>query len=164
MKKKELLINIIMTLIMSVFMGLLASVFVFLSPKTETPSLPILMLSNVAESIVVGLIVALIIPFGVIGKKICDKAGVRPPSFKFTALNSIPYSLGNALIISSVVSFINVYMAHSKIPKQVAPPLLTMWLSSWAPLLVPSIILGYLISILVSPYIVKMVGVPKNRE
>jgi hypothetical protein len=68
------------------------------------------------------------------------------------------------LIISSVVSFINVYMAHSKIPKQVAPPLLTMWFSSWAPLLVPSIILGYLISILVSPYIVKMVGVPKNHE
>lgn len=164
MKKKELLINIIMTLVMSVFMGLLASVFVFLSPKTETPSLVVLALSNVAESIVVGLIVALIIPFGAIGKKICDKAGVRPPSLKFTALNSIPYSLGNAMIISSVVSFINVYMAYRRIPEGMAPPLMIMWLTSWAPLLVPSIILGYLISILISPYVVKMVGVSPERE
>ena len=170
MKKQERIIGIVMAIIMSVAMGIVASIFIYLDPKTQTPAFPLFCLINVVESIVVGLIVAFVIPLGKLGQGLAAKAKATPPSLKFNLLNSIPVSLGNSLIVSAVVSFVNVAQAHSKIPAQAAPPLMAMWFGSWAPLLLPSIVISYLLAVLISPLVVKMVmkgkkpGHDRNRE
>ncbi len=157
MKKQERAMNLIMAVIMSAAMGIVASVVISHDPKAQTPPFPIFCLINVAESVVVGILVALLIPLGKLGKVICDKAKAVPPSMKFNLLNSIPLSLGNSVIVSAIVSFVNVAQAHSKIPAQQAPPLLGMWFNGWGPLLIPSIIISYVLAVLVAPLVAMMV-------
>ncbi len=162
MKKQERTIGLIMAVIMSIAMGIIAAVVIHNDPKAQTPPFPIFCLINVVESVIVGLLVALFIPLGKIGQALCRKAKAMPPSLKFNLLNSIPLALGNALIVSTVVSFINVAQAHAKIPAEQAPPLFAMWFGSWAPLLLPTTVIGYVLAVLVSPIVVKMVMKPKH--
>lgn len=162
MKKQERTIGLIMAVIMSIAMGIIAAVVIHNDPKAQTPPFPIFCLINVVESVIVGLLVALFIPLGKIGQALCRKAKAMPPSLKFNLLNSIPLALGNALIVSTVVSFINVAQAHAKIPAEQAPPLFAMWFGSWAPLLLPTTVIGYVLAILVSPIVVKMAMKPKH--
>ena len=162
MKKQERTIGLVMAVIMSIAMGIVAAVVIYNDPKAQTPPFPIFCLINLVESIIVGLLVALFIPLGKMGQALCKKAKAMPPSLKFNLLNSIPLAIGNSLIVSTVVSFINVAQAHAKIPTEQAPPLFAMWFGSWAPLLLPSIVISYVLAILVSPIVVKMVMKPKH--
>ena len=162
MKKQERTIGLVMAIIMSIAMGIVAAVVIHNDPKAQTPPFPIFCLINVVESIIVGLLVALFIPLGKMGQALCRKAKAVPPSLKFNLLNSIPLAIGNSLIVSTVVSFINIVQAHAKIPAEQAPPLFAMWFGSWAPLLLPSIAISYVLAILVSPIVVKMVMKPKH--
>ena len=162
MKKQERTIGLIMAVIMSIAMGIVAAVVIHNDPKAQTPPFPIFCLINVAESVIVGLLAALFVPLGKMGQALCKKAKAMPPSLKFNLLNSIPLAIGNSLIVSTVVSFINVAQAHAKIPAEQAPPLFVMWFGSWAPLLLPSIVISYVLAILVSPIVVKMVMKPKH--
>jgi hypothetical protein len=162
MKKQERTIGLVMAVIMSIAMGIVAAVVIYNDPKAQTPPFPIFCLINLVESIIVGLLVALFIPLGKMGQALCKKAKAMPPSLKFNLLNSIPLAIGNSLIVSTVVSFINVAQAHAKIPAEQAPPLFAMWFGSWAPLLLPSIVISYVLAILVSPIVVKMVMKPKH--
>lgn len=156
-KKKEMTIGLIMAVIMSIAMGIVATVVIFNDPKTQTPPFPIFCLLNIVESVVVGVIVALVIPLGKLGMAICKKAKATPPSLKFNLLNCIPMTLGNALIVSAVVSFIGILQAYSKIPEQARAPLFAMWFGSWAPLLLPGILISYVLAVLISPIVVKLV-------
>lgn len=164
MKQKERTIGLIMAIIMSVAMGIVASIVIFIDPKTQTPPFPVFCLINVAESVVVGLIVAVVIPLGRLGRALAEKAKAAPPSMKFNLLNSIPLAVGNSVIVSAIVSFIGVAQAHAKIPKEAAPPLFGMWFGSWAPLLIPSVLIGYVLAVLVSPFVVKTVMKPKKQR
>ena len=162
MKKQERTIGLVMAVIMSIAMGIVAAVVIYNDPKAQTPPFPIFCIINLVESIIVGLLVALFVPLGKMGQALCKKAKAMPPSLKFNLLNSIPLAIGNSLIVSTVVSFINVAQAHAKIPAEQAPPLFAMWFGSWAPLLLPSIVISYVLAILVSPIVVKMVMKPKH--
>ena len=162
MKKQERTIGLVMAVIMSIAMGIVAAVVIYNDPKAQTPPFPIFCIINLVESIIVGLLVALFVPLGKMGQALCKKAKAMPPSLKFNLLNSIPLAIGNSLIVSTVVSFINVAQAHAKIPAEQAPPLFAMWFGSWAPLLLPSIVISYVLAIMVSPIVVKMVMKPKH--
>ena len=157
MKKKEKKIGIIMAVIMSAAMGIIASVVIAGNPAAKIPPFPVFCAVNLVESIIAGLLVALFIPLGKIGKSLTDKANAVPPSMKFNLINSIPMAIGNSVIVSAVVSFINVAQAHASIPSDQAPPLIAMWLSGWLPLLIPGIVISYLLAVIISPLVVGMV-------
>ena len=157
MKKQERTIGLIMAVIISVAMGIVASVVIHKSPNAQTPPFPLFCLINVVESVIVGIIVSLVIPLGKLGQGLARKAKATPPSFQFNLLNSIPLSFGNSVIVSAIVSFINVVQAHAKIPADQAPPLLAMWFGSWGPLLVPSIVISYVLAVLLAPVVVGIV-------
>lgn len=156
-KKKERTIQLIMAVIMSACMGIVATVVIAGDPKSQTPPFPVFLLLNLGESIAVGIAIALIIPFGKMGQALARKAKAVPPSGKFQLLNAIPFAVGNSVLVSAVVSFINVALAHAKIPADQAPPLPVMWFGSWAPLLLPSILISYVLALLVAPIVVKAV-------
>ena len=162
MKEKERTVGIIMAIVMSVAMGIIAALVIYYDPKTQTPPLPIFCLINVVESVIVGLLVAFLVPLGKLGRALAAKAKATPPSLKFNLINSIPLAVGNSVIVSLIVSFIGVAQAHSKIPEQVAPPLFAMWIGSWARLLVPSILISYVLAIFISPLVAKAVMRPKK--
>ena len=157
MKKQERKIGLIMAILMSAAMGILASIVIHNDPKAQTPPFPIFCLINLVESIVVGIIVAIAVPLGKIGQAITKKAKAVPPSLKYNLLNSIPMAIGNSVIVSAIVSFIGVAQGRAKMPPEQAPPLLTMWLGSWGPLLIPSIIVSYVLAIVLSPIVAKAV-------
>lgn len=154
MKKQERKIGLIMATIISAVMGIVASVVISKNPNAQTPAFPIFCLINIVESIVVGIIVALVIPLGKLGQGLAKAAKATPPSLKFNLLNSIPLSIGNSVIVSAVVSFVNIAQAHSHIPAEQAPPLVAMWMGSWLPLLIPSVLISYVLAVLVSPLVV----------
>lgn len=156
-KKQEKKIGLIMAVIMSVCMGVIASVVIAGNPNANTPSFPVFLLINLVESVIVGILVALIIPLGKMGQAMTRKAKAAPGSLKFNLINSIPMTLGNSLIVSTIISFVNVAQAHSHIPAEQAPPLFVMWFGSWAPLLLPSILISYMIAVVISPIVVKWV-------
>ena len=67
-RKKKLIMSLTMAVIMSSVMGIL---FVVIARKNATPQqleamapLPVMLISSLIESIVTGVIVALVIPFG----------------------------------------------------------------------------------------------------
>ena len=161
MKKKERLVGIIMAVIMSAAMGLL---FAILSRRGATPEAlksmppaPVAYILNIIEAVIVGLLVAFFIPLMKLGRMMAAKFNAAPPSIKFTLINSIPFAVVNAIICSAVCSFIGIATAYSHMPAGKAP-LIIMWLSNWAKSLPLSIVLGYVLAILISPLIVKAVG------
>ena len=162
MKKKERLVNIIMAIIISAFMGIL---FGFITrnnadPKAlETmPPAPVTYLINMLESITVGVIVALIIPMGRMGRALAAKFGATPPSMKFNLINSIPFAVINSVLVSAICSFIGIATAYGNIGDPNKPSLFVMWLGSWARSLPFSLLLSYVLAILIAPFVVKAVG------
>ena len=92
MKKKMFLMGLIMSLIISVAMGLLSSFLLILfNPDiVKSSPVPVIYLLNTLASLITGLIVFFVVPLGKLGAALTVKAGVRPPSLKFTLLNAIP--------------------------------------------------------------------------
>lgn len=163
-RKKERKIGIIMAVIISICMGIVAAIVIVNNPNAQTPPFPIFLLLNVVESVIVGVVIALIIPLGKLGQMLASKCKAAPPSLKFNLINSIPLAIGNSVLVSAVVSFINIAKAHSKIPANQAPPLFAMWMGSWAPLLIPSIFISYVIAVLLAPFVVRFVmGAPASQ-
>ncbi|MCR5287791.1 MAG: hypothetical protein K6D93_07575 [Saccharofermentans sp.] len=163
MKKKMFLMGLIMSLIISVAMGLLSSFLLILfNPDiVKSSPVPVIYLLNTLASLITGLIVFFVVPLGKLGVALTVKAGVRPPSLKFTLLNAIPMAVGNTVIISLVVSLLGVISARMKVPAEVLstmPPMPVMWLGTWAKLLLPTLIASYILSVLISPLISKALG------
>ena len=163
MKKKMFLMGLIMSLIISVAMGLLSSclLIAFNPDIVKTSPVPMIYLSNTLASVVTGLIVFFVIPLGKLGAALTAKAGARPPMLKFTLLNAIPMAVGNTVIISLVVSLIGVISARAKVPAEVLstmPPMPVMWLGTWAKLLLPTLAASYILSVLLTPLISRALG------
>lgn len=163
MKKKMFLMGLIMSLIISVAMGLLSSFLLILfNPDiVKSSPVPVIYLLNTLASLITGLIVFFVVPLGKLGVALTVKAGVRPPSLKFTLLNAIPMAVGNTVIISLVVSLLGVISARMKVPAEVLstmPPMPVMWLGTWAKLLLPTLIASYILSVLISPLLSKALG------
>lgn len=169
MRKKERIVSILMAAILSALLGAIAAFFIRrgMAPEARaaTPAAA-MYLTNILESIVVGILLVLILPFGKWGRTLADRFGAKPPTLKFTLLNCLPVSVGSSVLVSLIVSFVNVAQAHARIPAEAAPPLLGMWFSSWISLLPISIVASYILAALISPLIVKAVGLggpPKGK-
>ena len=162
MRKKERLMGLIMSIIMSTAMGILVSFIVLRSnPQAGGGQPPIITyLVNIVLSIVVGIVVALVIPLGKIGKVLTMKANANPPSIKFNLLYSIPMAIGNTLFVGLTVSLFGVLMGRRNMPPEVArtTPLVPMWLGSWAKLIIPTLLVSYVLSILLIPVISRAIG------
>ena len=168
MGRNERKIGIIMAVIISACMGIVMALIVRAGAdenalSTMPPAFIMILLSTV-ESVIVGLLVAFLIPLGKAGRALASKVGANPPGFKFTLINSIPFAFVNAIICSIVVCFINVVQAHSHIPVESAPPLMAMFIGQWLRTLLPSLAISYVISIVISPLVVKAVGAGKPES
>ena len=160
-KKKERTVSVIMAVILSAVMGALATTLVRKSLNPQMlASIPAagMYISNILESIAVGVLLVLVAPFGKWGKALAARHNAFPPSMKFSLLNCLPISVGSSVIVSFIVSLINTAQAHAKIPPQAAPPLLAMWLPAWLKLLIPSILVSYVLAVVISPFVVQAVG------
>ncbi len=164
MKKKELTISIIMATLISIGMGALASYLVRrgMNPQAlaSAPAAGAMYAANIIESVIVGVLIVLVLPFGKWGRALTVKAHAAPPGLKFTALNCLPISLGSAILVSAIVSFINIAQIHGNIPAGMAPPLMIMWVGQWLKLLPMSIIVSYVLAVIISPFVVQLVGMP----
>lgn len=163
MKKKERLMSIIMAILMSAAMGAVAAFLVIRNNPDATRSTPvaILYISNILLSIIIGVIVALVVPLGKLGRGLARKANANPPGMKFTLLNSLPLSVGNTIIISFFVSLYGVVTARAKMPPEILtrmPPMVIMWLGNWVKLLLPTLIISYVLAVVLSPLVSQMVG------
>lgn len=163
MKEKNRAMNAIMTVLMSAAMGVVASYLVLKdNPQaaSSTPA-PIMYVSNMALSVLFGLVSAAVFPFGKWGRWLANQANAKPPGVRFTLLNSIPLAAGNTVVVSLILSFLGVFMARRGVPAEVVahmPPLLAMWLGSWAKLLAPTLAVSYLLSVLLSPIVSQIIG------
>ena len=164
---KEKKVSLIMAVIMSACMGIL---FAFIARKNidprgveSLPPAPIMFITSVIESIIVGVIVTLVIPMGRIGHFLTSRLNAVPGSFKFSAINSIPFAVINAVLVSAICSFISIAQSHSHMvnsgmPADIVPPLFIMWFGSWIKTLPLSIVVGYVIAIIIAPFVIKAVG------
>ena len=163
MKNKERAVGLVMATIISAAMGIIMAFLIRkgMTPQQleSSPPAPIMYLLNIVESLIAGIVLALLLPLGKWSRTLTDKVGVRPPSPWFFMLNSLPISLVNAIFVSFTVCFINVAQAHSRIPADIAPPLMNMFMSSWLGLLLPSTIIGYLLALIFSPIVTRIMGV-----
>ena len=162
MEKKARTVNIIMAVVISLVMGIL---FTFITrgksdPKAleSMPPAPVAYLISILESVVVGVIIALIIPMGKMGRALAAKFGANPPSFKFTIINSIPFAVINAILVSAICSLLGVASSYGHIMDPNKPPLIIMWLTNWLKLLPISIIVSYVLAVIISPIVVRAVG------
>ncbi len=163
MKNKEKLISILMAIIMSIAMGIL---FTFLARHNADenalsgmPPAPVMYLLGVVEAVIIGVLLAVIFPIEKMGRALTRKFNAAPPSFKFTALNSLPFAVINAIVCSAVCSFISIAQAHSHMNEvaKAANPLMQMWLGNWVKTLPLSIIVGYIFSLIAAPIVVSIV-------
>lgn len=162
--KKERLVGIIMAIIMSAVMGVVSAYLVVRNNPEAVKYTPVEMLyiTNIALSIVIGVIVSLIIPFGKMGAMLARRANANPPGIKFFIINAIPISVGNTLIISILMSLYGVISARMKLPPEALghlPPFAVMWLGNWLRLLLPTLLISYVLSVLLSPLITRLLGV-----
>lgn len=167
MKNKERQVGIIMTVIISIVMGLVASFFLIrTNPESVKASSPVMIyVSNAIMSLVLGLIIAFILPFGKMGSALARKCGANPPSLKFILINAIPLSVGNTVCVSLVLSLVGVLSARRHIPAEALkdlPPFPVMWLGGWVKLLLPTLLVSYLLSVICAPIVAKLVGFPKG--
>ena len=162
MRKKEKTVNILMAVVMSVLLGTIA-VFLARAGKSDVqlqamPPLPVMLITSVIESIIAGIIVALVFPLGKWGSMLAAKAGATPPGIKFTLVNCIPFAVVNTVVISLALSCISMAQAYGKMDMPVKPPFVAIWLGQWVIMFPFTLVAAYLISIIVSPIIVKAVG------
>jgi len=162
MKQRVNTMRLSMTVFMSVIMGIAATLLSRLGapPQAAVPPLMIAMGTNILMSLVVGFIIWLTIPAGKWGRALIARAKAGPGSFKANALNSLPISMVNGIIISAVVSFVNIRGSHAQIPADFAPPLMVMWSSSWIKMLPVMLVLAFITAMLISPLIAKWVKLP----
>ena len=163
MEKKNRLMNAAMTVLISAAMGIVASYLVLkTNPQAAAATPPPVMYgSNLILSILLGCVSGLVLPFGRWGRSLADKARAKPPGLRFTLLNSLPLAAGNTVIISLILSFVGVFMARRGVPAEALahmPPLLVMWLGSWANLLLPTLLVSYLLAVLLSPVLARLMG------
>lgn len=162
--KKERLIGIIMSIIISAVMGVVSAALVIRNNPEAVRYTPVEMLyiTNIALSVVVGVIISLVIPFGKLGAVLARKANANPPGIKFFVINAIPISVGNTLIISIIMSLYGVISARMKLPAEALshlPPFAVMWLGNWMRLLLPTLVISYVLSVLLSPLVTRLLGV-----
>lgn len=162
--KKERLIGIIMSIIISAVMGVVSAALVIRNNPEAVRYTPVEMLyiTNIALSVVVGVIISLVIPFGKLGAVLARKANANPPGIKFFVINAIPISVGNTLIISIIMSLYGVISARMKLPVEALshlPPFAVMWLGNWMRLLLPTLLISYVLSVLLSPLVTRLLGV-----
>ena len=162
-EKQKTAITIVM-IVMALAMGVLAAVIISRNPRSNTPAFPIFCVSNMFEAVAAGIILAQVIPFEKIGKWVEKMSNAKYPTFRFILFNSIPFALISSLIVNAIVCLVNIMMARSSIPADQAPPFLMMYLSTFGPLIVPSIIMCYVIAILVTPLVYKMLGIKAPKE
>lgn len=162
MRKKERKVSIIMAIILSTVMGIM---FALLARKNadakaleNMPPVAVMLITSVLESITAGVILVLILPLGKAGRVLASKAGANPPSMKFTLLNSIPFAVVSSVFVSAIVSLISVASSRGKMPAEEVEPLLSMWAGSWLRGLPLAIIVSYVLAVIISPIIVKAVG------
>ena len=163
MKKKLFLMGLIMSVLISVGMGLLSSFLVirFNPDIVRMSPVPMIFISNTAASIITGLLVFFLIPLGKLGAMLANKAGAKAPSLKFALINSIPMSVGNTVIISLVVSLLGAVSARLRAPAEALanmPPCPVMWLGTWAKLLLPTLVASYVLAVILAPLISKLLG------
>lgn len=151
--KNKRLVEVIVSVIMSIAMGMVSTIIVCLNPNANTPPFIIFCLLNVTESIITGVCVALFIPLGKLSDILTRKLKLKNPSLEYNLVYSIPLAIGNALIVSAVVSFINIAIAYTRLDPAQFPPLLVMWASSWLPLIIPMNIISYIFSVIVYPMV-----------
>ena len=168
MKTRERLMGVVISVIISIAMGIVAAYIVLkTNPQAaELTPVPAIYISNILMSVAAGILVALFIPLGRIGRALTIKAHATPPSPKFFLLNALPISVGKTFIVSFLVSLAGVISARSKIPPEALsqlPPFPVMWLGSWIRLLLPTLILSYVLSIILSPVLTKAFGLAKAR-
>ncbi|MBO4241712.1 MAG: hypothetical protein IKT14_04765 [Clostridiales bacterium] len=168
MKNKEKLMGIVMAVIMSLVMGLLAAFLIIKGADEKQlaamPPAPVTYISNALESVIAGVIITLILPMGKWGRGLASKAGANPPSFKFMLLNCLPVSVISAIFCSFTVCLINVLIAYTKIPAEGKPPFAGMFLGQWGKLLIPSILISYVVSVLISPLVAGALGLTGPRK
>ena len=152
-KKNKRLIEVIVSVIMSVAMGMVSTTIVCLNPNASTPPFIIFCFLNVTESIITGVCVALFIPLGKISDALVRKFKLKNPSLEYNLVYSLPLAIGNAFIVSAVVSFINIAIAYTRLDPTQSPPLLVMWAASWLPLIIPMNIISYIFSVIVYPMV-----------
>lgn len=152
-QKNKRVIEVIVSVIMSVAMGMVSTIIVCSNPNANTPPFVIFCFLNVTESIITGVCVALFIPLGKISDALVRKLKLKNPSLEYNLVYSIPLAIGNALIVSVVVSFINIAIAYTRLDPTQCPPLLVMWASSWIPLVIPMNIISYIFSVIVYPMV-----------
>ena len=162
MKKKERLVSIIMATIISAVMGALA-IFLIRNGMNEqalknAPPAPVMYITSILESITIGIILVLVLPVGKWGRGLAAKFGATPPGMKFTLLNCLPVSLISSVLVSALVSFISVATSYSKIADPDKPAMPLMWLGNWGKLLPLSILVSYVLAVVISPFVVKAVG------
>ena len=162
MKRKEKTMNLIMAVIMSVLLGVI-SVFLARAGKDDVqlqamPPLPVMLITSIIESVIAGIIVALIFPLGKWGRALAAKAGANPPGMKFTLINCIPFTLVNTFAISLPLSCISMAQAYGKIDMPDKPPFVAMWLGQWLIMLPFALVAAYIIAVIISPILVRAVG------
>ena len=160
---KERTMGILMAVILSVAMGLTAQTLVLITnPQAANGQpVPVMYLSSVILSVIVGVIIALVVPLGRMGKNLAAKADANPPSMKFNLINSIPMAVGNTLIVGLILSGYGVFVGRSHAsPEALAqmPPFVIMWIRSFAQLLLPTLIISYVLSIIIAPLLIKALG------
>lgn len=161
--RKERLVGLIVSVFVSAAMGLVSAVLVTTTnpDSLRAHSSALIYASNIILSVIIGLVIAFIIPFGKIGASLARKAGAYPPSMKFIFINAIPNSVGNTFLISLILSFVGVFTARMKIPAEILPtlpPLPVMWLGSWIKLLLPTLVISYILSVILAPIVARIVG------
>lgn len=163
MQKKERAMGLTMTVLSSAVMGAIASYLVLKTnaqAAVSTPA-PVMYGSNIALSIILGLVISFVLPLGKLGGALAKKANANPPGIAFTLLHALPSAIGSTTLISLALSFLGVFMARSHIPAEALahmPPLPVMWLSSWTQLLFPTLIASYTVSVILSPVVSSIVG------
>ena len=162
-EKQKVAITIVM-IIMALAMGFVAAIIISKNPRANTPPFPIFCISNMFEAVAAGIILAQIVPFDKIGRRIEARTGTRCPSFKFILFNSIPFALIGSVIVNMIVCFVNVLMSRTSIPKDQAPPFILMYLSSIGPILIPSLIICYLVAVAATPLVYKILGIKAPKE
>lgn len=157
--------GLIMSVVISAIMGVIAAFMVIRSnpEMTRLTPVPMIYLTNILMSVIVGVLVALCVPLGKLGRTLAIKANANPPGMKFTLINAIPLAVGNTLIVSLIVSLVGVITARTRIPPEAlanVPPFFVMWLGNWGRLVLPTLVISYVIAVVLSPVVARIVGMP----
>ena len=119
----------------------------------------------------VAIVVALVIPIAKLGRKLAEACKARPGTIKFNLINGFPFTVINSCLLGTIMSGLGIFQARRQMPMEVLikqPPFVKVWLGSCLENLPIAIIVSYILAIIISPIVVKMVGPggppPENRK